>query len=210
MRSFRRSTRAPVLKTITTLTVLIGLAAPVAAQPVVSKTYSYFTIGGKTAEELDSELERRGPLTRHTGARHPGATEIKFGGEVSYVDRGGRCSIGAVKVTVRTHIILPRWRNRNAATGNLARIWDALSADIKRHEERHAEIARTHARTLEAKLRAIRPANSCDILEGKVGEISREAIEAHDREQIRFDAIESKNFDRRIMRVLKNRSGAGD
>ncbi|MDP9839423.1 putative secreted Zn-dependent protease [Neorhizobium huautlense] len=192
------------------MAVLLGLTVPVAAQPVVSKTYSYFTIGGKTAEELDSELERRGPLTRHTGARHPGATEIKFGGEVSYVDRGGRCSIGAVKVTVRTHIILPRWRNRNAATGNLARIWDALSADIKRHEERHAEIARTHARTLEAKLRAIRPANSCDILEGKVGEISREAIEAHDREQIRFDAIESKNFDRRIMRVLKNRSGAGD
>ncbi len=210
MRSFRRSTRAPVLKTITTLTVLLGLAAPVAAQPVVSKTYSYFSIGGKTAEELDSELERRGPLTRHTGARHPGATEIKFGGEVSYVERGGRCSIGAVKVTVRTHIILPRWRNRGSATGNLARIWDALSADIKRHEERHAEIARTYARNLESKLRSIRPANSCDILEGKVGDISRDAIEAHDREQIRFDAVESTNFDRRIMRVLKNRSGARD
>ncbi|MQY47334.1 DUF922 domain-containing protein [Rhizobiales bacterium RZME27] len=206
MRSFRRSPRVPIPKTVTTLMLLLGLTAPLAAQPVVSKTYSYFSIGGKTAEELDSELERRGPLTRHTGARHPGATEIKFGGEVSYVERGGRCSIGAVKVTVRTHIILPRWRNRGAATGNLARIWDALSADIKRHEERHAEIARTHARSLEARLLAIRPANNCDILEARVGDISRDAIEAHDREQIRFDMVESKNFDTRIMRILKNRS----
>ncbi|MGF9567347.1 DUF922 domain-containing protein [Neorhizobium sp. JUb45] len=205
MRSFRRSPRVPVLKSATTLTILLALTAPLAAQPVVTKTYSYFSIGGKTAEDLDAELERRGPLTRHTGARHPGATEIKFGGEVSYVERGGRCSIGAVKVTVRTHIILPRWRNRGAASGTLASIWDALSADIKRHEERHAEIARTHARTLEARLLAIRPARDCDILEKRVGEISREAIDSHDREQVRFDAVESKNFDSRIMRVLKNR-----
>lgn len=205
MRSFRRSPRVPVFKTFTTLAVLFGLATPLAAQPIATKTYSYFSIGGKTAEDLDAELERRGPLTRHTGARHPGATEIKFGGEVSYVERGGRCSIGAVKVTVRTHIILPRWRNRGSATGNLARIWDALSADIKRHEERHAEIARNHARSLETKLRAIRPAANCDILETRVGEISRDAIESHDRQQIQFDAVESKNFDSRIMRILRNR-----
>lgn len=206
MRSFRRSPQVPVLTSATTLTILLALTAPLAAQPTITKTYSYFSIGGKTAEDLDAELERRGPLTRHTGARHPGATEIKFGGEVSYVERGGRCSIGAVKVTVRTHIILPRWRNRGAASGTLASIWDALSADIKRHEERHAEIARTHARTLEARLLAIRPAGDCDILEKRVGEISREAIESHDREQVRFDAVESKNFDSRIMRILKNRA----
>ena len=28
----------------------------------------------------------------------------------------------------------------------MALIWDTLASDIKRHEERHAEIARTHAR----------------------------------------------------------------
>ncbi|MGI2032130.1 DUF922 domain-containing Zn-dependent protease [Rhizobium panacihumi] len=205
MRSFCRSPRVQVITTATTLALLLAFASPSQAQPLVTKTYSYFSIGGKTAEDLDSELERRGPLTRHTGARHPGATEIKFGGEVSYVERGGRCSIGAVKVTVRTHIILPRWKNRRSATGTLATIWDTLSADIKRHEERHAEIARTHARTLEAKLRAIRPAGNCDTLERRVGEISREAIEKHDADQVRFDMIESSNFDSRIMRLLKNR-----
>ncbi len=205
MRSFRRSPRGPVITSAATLALIMALAVPATAQPVVTKSYSYFSIGGKTAEELDSELERRGPLTRHTGARHPGATEIRFGGEVSYVDRGGRCSIGAVKVTVRTHIILPRWKNRKAATGTLATIWDTLAADIKRHEERHAEIARTHARALEAKLRAIRPAGNCDLLEKRVGELSREAIEKHDADQVRFDMIESANFDSRIMRLLKNR-----
>lgn len=202
MRNFRRLPWA--------LAILLAIPAPLSAQPVVSKTYSYFWIGGKTAEDLDSELERHGPLTKTTGSRHPGATEIKFGGEISYLEKDGRCSIASARVTLRTHIILPRWRNRGAASGTLAMIWDALSADIKRHEERHAEIARGHARNLESRLTSLRPARNCDMLEKRVNEISRKAIEEHDSDQLRFDTTESANFDSRIMRILKNRTRAGE
>ena len=34
----------------------------------------------------------------------------------------------------------------------MALLWDTLAADIKRHEERHAEIARNHARKPEDEL----------------------------------------------------------
>jgi predicted secreted Zn-dependent protease len=176
-----------------------------AADPSISKTYGYFSIGGRTAEDLDRELERRGPLTNTTGHRHPGATEIKFGGEVTYVERGGECSVGAAKVTLRTHLILPRWSNRRRAENDLRFIWDTLSADIKRHEERHAEIARSYARTLERDLLKLRPTKSCDDLEKKVGSTTKRILEAHDRDQLRFDKVESKNFDNRMMRLLKYR-----
>ncbi len=173
------------------------------AEPLITKTYSYFKIGGNTAEDLDRELGRRGPLTRNTGHRHPGATEIKFGGEVTYVEKGGRCSIGGVQVTLRTRIILPRWSNRNRAPADLGFIWDTLSADIKRHEERHAEIARNHARQLERELRQLRPSRSCDVLEKQVADLTRRALETHDRQQLRFDQVESANFDTRMMRLLQ-------
>lgn len=175
------------------------------AEPVITKTYDYFRIGGKTAEDLDRELERNGPLTRTTGHRHPGATEIKYGGEVTYVERSGRCSVGAARVTLRTHIILPRWSNRGKAAGDLRFIWDTLSADIKRHEERHAEIARNHARTLERDLLALPSRANCDELEVLVGETTRRILAEHDRQQQRFDQVESKNFDARMMRLLQYR-----
>lgn len=189
------------------LVAMCLLSSPAVAEPLISKTYGYFSIGGKTAEALDRELERRGPVTNASGHRHPGATEIKFGGEVTYLERGKECSVGDVKVTLKTNLILPRWTNRRSADKNLRFIWDTLSADIKRHEERHAEIARTYARTLERDLRALRSASSCPELEKKVGAVTKRVLEAHDRDQMRFDRIESKNFDNRMMRLLKYRMG---
>lgn len=186
------------------------LSSAAEAAPLISKTYGYFSIGGKTAEELDLELEQRGPLTNATGHRHPGATEIKFGGEVTYVERGDRCSVGDAKVTLRTHLILPRWSNRRRAKKDLRFIWDTLSADIKRHEERHAEIARGYARNLERELLRLRPAGSCAELERKVGSTTKRVLEAHDRDQLRFDKVESKNFDDRMMRLLKYRMHQND
>lgn len=175
------------------------------ADPLIRKTYGYFDIGGRTAEELDRELERRGPVTNTTGHRHPGATEIKFGGEVTYVERGKRCTVGNASITLETHLILPRWKNRRRAKQDLRFIWDTLSSDIKRHEERHAEIARQFARKLEDELLKLRPAKSCAQLERKVGLTTKRVLEAHDRDQLRFDRVESKNFDHRIMRLLKYR-----
>lgn len=182
---------------------LCVIPAVASAQPAITKTYSYFRIGGRTAEDLDKELEKRGPVTRTTGHRHPGATEIKIGGDVTYMEKGGRCEISGARVTLRTRIVLPRWSNRRRATADLGFIWDTLSTDIKRHEERHAEIARNHAYQLERELLALRPNRSCEVLEKQVAEITSRLLESHDREQLRFDQVEAANFDARLMRLLQ-------
>lgn len=172
---------------------------------VVSKSFAYFKIGGKTAEDLDRELSRHGPLTKATGARHPGATEIKFGGELSYVEKGTLCAVGSVKVTLHTKILLPRWTNRRRTSADLALIWDTLASDIKRHEERHAEIARTYARMLDQKLQALQPQPDCEKMQALVTQTTRSVMEEHDKDQLRFDIVESKNFDARMTRLLKHR-----
>lgn len=175
------------------------------AETIVHKRTTYFSVGGTTAEELDNELSRRGPLTQATGSRHPGATRIKFDGELTYVEKGGRCRIGKAKVVVDTHMILPRWKNRRKANRELGMIWDALSSDIKRHEERHAEIARQHAKRLERSLKALPAMSSCERLQDRVQVLSDRAIEAHDADQVRFDRVESINFERRLIRILETR-----
>lgn len=178
---------------------------PAAAETITSKTFAYFSVGGRTAAELDEELARRGPVMKHSGSRHPGATKIKWGGLVTYVRRGSRCAVGEAKVTLSTQIILPRWKHRNRATPSLALIWDTLSSDIKRHEERHAEIARHHARDLERALKKLRPEADCERMQARVDRVTADAVSKHDADQARFDRIESKNFNDRMLRLLVHR-----
>lgn len=174
-----------------------------AADTIVNKQISYFSITGTTAEELDRALIAKGPLTGQTGLRHPGITRIRFGGHVTYIEKENRCYVSKARVTLSTHLILPRWTNRKNAGANLKLIWDTLSADIKRHEERHAEIARTHARSMEQAFLALPPQESCKAMQTLVADTSSAAIEAHDRDQARFDRIEGINFEARLVRLLK-------
>lgn len=184
----------------------LALSGTTEAETIVRKSISYFQIGGTTAEELDRELERRGPMTRASGSRHPGATQIKFGGELGYVESAGRCRVGSVDVTLDTRLVLPRWKNRKRAKGDIALIWDALSSDIKRHEERHAEIARDYARRLEKTLKSLRPQRDCEAMQAKVTEATDKVVGAHDAAQMRFDRVEAVNFEKRMIRILDYRA----
>lgn len=184
------------------------VAAPfgtASGETVVNKSFSYFSIGGRTAEELDKALSASGPMMKSTGARHPGATRIKFGGSITYVSRNGRCAVGSARVTLNTRIILPKWKYRRQAGRDLALVWDTLSSDIKRHEERHAEIARNHARRMEKMFLALKPQDTCEEMQESVARVSATAIEAHDKDQARFDRTEAANFDKRMIRLLQYR-----
>ncbi|MBD9647186.1 putative secreted Zn-dependent protease [Ensifer sp. KUDG1] len=184
------------------------VAAPfgtASGETVVNKSFSYFSIGGRTAEELDKALSASGPMMKSTGARHPGATRIKFGGSITYVSRNGRCAVGSARVTLNTRIILPKWKYRRQAGRDLALVWDTLSSDIKRHEERHAEIARNHARRMEKMFLALKPQDTCEEMQESVARASATAIEAHDKDQARFDRTEAANFDKRMIRLLQYR-----
>lgn len=185
--------------------LILGVSVPAPAETIIHKSVTYFSIGGRTASDLDREMMNRGPYSRTTGRRHPGATQIKFNGSATFVRKNGRCVIGGAKVSLSTKLMLPRWTNRRRANRQMGLIWDTLAADIKRHEERHAEIARTHARELEKTILGLASAGDCPTLKARVNRVSQDAMIAHDKDQMRFDRIESVNFENRMIRLLKYR-----
>ncbi len=111
----------------------------------IDKKYSYFNIYGKSAEDLDREIAKRGPKLQLTGTRHPGATSMNFGLKTKISNDGTYCKLERAFVTLDLKVTLPRWKNRPRASEDMAIMWDTLSSDIKRHEERHALIARSYA-----------------------------------------------------------------
>lgn len=184
--------------------VLATLAIPAQSASIV-KSYSYFNIGGRTLEDIEKELSRRGPQMKNTGRRHPGATQMEFKSTVGYAEQNGGCRVAKATVTVKAKVILPRWQSRRRAESDVRLIWDTLSADIKRHEEQHVIIAKNHARELEDQLRQLGRFRTCDAAQDKVKDVSRRVLAAHDRAQEQFDKIEGINFESRILRLLQYR-----
>lgn len=170
-----------------------------------TKSLSYYSVRGTTAADLDEALSSGGPLVQNTGMRHPGATEMKFGGSVTYAETADYCSVDSARITLDTKIILPRWTQRRRADADLALIWDTLAGDIRRHEERHAEIARQYATKLKNAIEELRPQPTCAAMEAEAARVTEEVLSEHDAEQARFDRVEAINFEDRIVRLLQYR-----
>ena len=194
------------MKRMTLFTFLSLSAAATAAQAQsISRTYSYFSIGGSTLEEIDKELSRRGPKVKSTGQRHPGATQMQFSTRYTFASTANWCRIDNAVVTVKAKIILPNWGQRRRADEDTRLIWDTLNADIRRHEESHVQIAKQHARELESELGRLGRRDDCEQIKAAAAKVSARILAEHDRAQDRFDRIETINFENRMSRLLRYR-----
>lgn len=185
--------------------LLLAMTPLPAATANLVKTYSYFAIGGSTLDDIEAQLSKRGPEVKSTGNRHPGATQMAFTTRVSYAQTPNSCRIADAAVTVKVKVILPEWRRPRKADADVRLFWDTLSADIKRHEERHVEIAKNHGGELEEALKATYPQKNCDAAKAKAAAITAAVLARHDRAQLQFDRVESVNFESRILRLLRYR-----
>lgn len=185
--------------------LMLALTALPAGAANLVKTYSYFAIGGRTLDDIETQLSKHGPQVKSTGSRHPGATQMAFTTRIGYAEKPSSCHIAEAIVTVKVKVILPEWRPSRKADTDVKLFWDTLSADIKRHEERHVEIAKNHAKQLEDALKASYPQKTCAEAKAKAAEITSAELARHDQDQVRFDRVESVNFESRILRLLRYR-----
>jgi predicted secreted Zn-dependent protease len=193
-----------MIRTLLAASVL-GLTISAASAETLSKTYTYFSVGGATLDELEDQLNRRGPRVRSTGRRHPGATQMQFNTRLGYMEKNGSCRIAEATVTVKAKVILPRWRQRGKAEQDVRLIWDTLSGDIRRHEEQHVAIAQNHARELERKLLRLGRQKTCAVAAEKAKATADKVLAKHDKAQQQFDRDESANFEKRMLKLLRQR-----
>jgi len=187
-----------------TAATIACLVAP-AEGASLSKSYSYFSIRGKTLEDIENQFSQRGPHVSKSGLRHPGATRMQFTTNLTYAQGKDFCQIVDARTTLNAKVILPRWQRPRKVEADVRLIWDTLSADIKRHEESHVVIAKNYAAELEKSLKAMGRQKNCQVAAAKAKEITARVLAQHDRAQADFDRVEGKNFESRILRLLKYR-----
>ncbi len=195
---------------------LIACSAVPAGAVTLSKTYSYFSVGGNTLDQIENELGRHGPQVKTSNKRHPGATQMEFTTRLAYAQGtgfgyvqgaglslgAGFCQVAEATVHLKVKVILPKWRRPRAAEQDVRLIWDTLASDIKRHEEGHVVIAKNYAREMEQAMKAMDRQKDCETVLAKAKEIRARILEKHDKAQEQFDRVESVNFESRIMRLL--------
>jgi len=190
--------------------IIAGMIIPTAASAeALSLSYSYFTIGGATPMDIEAEMGRRGPEIKGSTYRHPGAVRMEFSSRIGYGKTESKCRIASAQVSIKAKVILPRWKKPRGADAAAQLFWDVLSADIVRHEESHLVIARTHARSLEKQLKSLPPQKDCDKLAAQAEALKEKVMAEHDREQQRFDAIEGRNLEKRLVAKLKRQIEMG-
>lgn len=195
----------PIHKFIFTAIALM-LSATSADAAKMYRQYGYYTISGKNAEQLDEALSRQGPYLKSTGNRHPGASRIRFDPAIKLRKTAKYCRVEKANVDIHAKISLPRWKQRRTTQSlELALIWDVLSQDIKRHEESHVVMARAHASEIEYAVRSLPYRRDCQTLQRDIDKIITRILSRHDREQLRFDRIETKSFNKRFVRLLARR-----
>lgn len=187
-----------------TAALLVLMANP-AFSASVSLTYSYFKIDGVSLDEIERQLQRRGPQVASTGSRHPGATRLEFETKLTYRQRGGFCSVVEARVAVKAKMILPRWTRPGGSDRDTRLIWDTLAADIQRHEQSHVVIARNHARDMETALTDLTNFRGCDAAKEAAQNTSDRLLHQHDKAQAQFDRVEGINFEKRILGLLQRR-----
>lgn len=192
-----------LIRTLTAMAML-ALTATTADAATLLKSYSYFSVGGSTLDEIEAELSRHGPSVKTSGQRHPGATRMAFTTKVGYAGTDRRCRVVDAKVTLKANLILPKWRRSKRADRDVKLIWDTLASDIKRHEESHVVIAKNHARDLEQALLKVAAPNCAQAaLQAKA--VAAKILARHDRAQDAFDRVEGINFEARLTRLLHYR-----
>lgn len=199
------SSTEAILKRVLPLLVCLALSATSAVAADVSRSFSYFSVHGKTLEEIERQLNTLGPYVDGSRQRHPGAVRMEFKSRLAYGRSKRDCRVEKAGVTVQAKVILPRWRDRKSAELDVRLIWDTLERDIQRHEESHLVIAHNHARELENALTALPPRRTCAEVEAAVKQATARILKKHDAAQARFDRIENMNFEDRILRLLTYR-----
>jgi predicted secreted Zn-dependent protease len=192
------------LRGLLCLLALQGIIMPAGAASI-DKKYSYFNLYGNSAEDLDREIAKRGPKLKLTGTRHPGATTMNFGLKTKITNDGTYCKLERAFVTLELKVTLPRWKNRPRASEDMALMWDTLSSDIKRHEERHALIARSYAIDLERALENLPRDHDCKRLQAKAEAVADKMLSDHATAQADFDRVESINYEARVARLMEYR-----
>lgn len=181
-------------------------APSLSAQPTFSTSYQNFNVSGLSQSELWKSIQTDGPRSR-LGIGSAGYTSFRFDNSVGILPRGGQCVISQIKFDLLSIVELPRWTDYDAADQALQIYWQALSSDVRRHEDGHVQIAEASILKLYNDLSKVAPQPNCDLLKRKVRAIIKRSEVARNRAQNAYERKEMRGQRQRLTDLVRALKG---
>ena len=151
--------------------IAVPSGAPAKPNPEVKVEESvirHYDISGATLAELNMAARRAGPVSQATGARVWGMCTWQITWQYSTTGGPGKCAIDQFSIKLSSILDLPRWTNRDVASGALNAEWERFSAALRQHEDGHKDNGVRAANDLAGRLRSLPPEKACTDLDTKI------------------------------------------
>jgi predicted secreted Zn-dependent protease len=180
---------------VTSVVVLAAAAVALAsgaavAKPVYKTKYTYYTVGGDSAQEIYNAMLRRGPKVN--GAKAYAATSATTTQDGKLM-QASSCRIEDYKLKIDFVIKLPRIKNEKVLPPTDRNRWQQFSSFLKKHEETHRSIWLGCAADLERQVRSIK-AKTCADADRKAAALWEKMRNSCTKKHNAFDAAEQKKL----------------
>lgn len=118
-----------------------------------------YRVTGHSVESLLASLRDGGP--RVDGGIFFGLTATSLSYRFAYRERAGLCETTDARVDLDVTITLPEWQATPSAPYELRRDWQRFVQALRRHEDRHRDLAVEHAHAVRRAVDGLR-APTCD------------------------------------------------
>lgn len=172
------------------LTLLAAsLAACTSFNQRTSVQVGFYDVRGTSFAELDEEISLHGPQVSGVG-KAIAATNVQMRPNIQFAVTDGKCRVTSAQVKVVANVTLPRLRDRRRVRKELQGAFLNIENYAKLHEAVHVAIADQHAEIAENEIKALPPAENCELLKQQVIERFDAVMVRHEAAQLQFDAEE--------------------
>lgn len=151
---------------------------------VVNVAEQHYTVSGTTEAEILHSMRAMGPQTG--GSSFFGLTGSESSFQLQPKMEGESCVADDVRVELAVTITLPEWEAHGDVPYELQRDWSRFSTALKRHEDRHRQIAADGANATREALQSLRRA-TCQQVEADARQLARRIADETEAEHNRFD-----------------------
>lgn len=158
------------------------------ASPIVKVKTDYYSVSGKTAQEIRNDLNRKTPI-QENGVKYDGYTSWFVKWNFWWRESNRRCSITTVKTKVDIQYTLPKLEVAITLPQPLQQKWDNYMQALIAHEAGHKNIGVRAANEIEQKIKNMASRPTCKQLEVDANHLGYETIQKYNRLDREFDRL---------------------
>ncbi len=164
---------------------LLFVASAGFAMPAVNESWTSYPINGSSAQQLNEEMARSGPLDN--GEHYYANTLWKINWHYTYKENARTCEMTAVQVNTDITYKFPAWSGYANASKDLQHEWDALQLRLRQHEQLHAQNAKQAAIDIEVMLQHFPAATDCQTLQTAADNKAKQIITWYHEKDAAYD-----------------------